>query len=464
MRINDFLKQITTKFNVHRDDVIRSKTKYTNLYRQAMLQLYAAGGISDPSRFSQKDVIQYLLEEGYNIIELSGRYSLDEAVLLREIYREDYKMGIAKTGRSLRTFEDSYWSVGYAEYPSPVRMVYNIVRLRRLLDSIDKFYTVNKFSSRKRHYVSNKTSYVFGIFKSSGSFSITEATADILKGTESEVKFYPLWGGLWRGIYSMLDLDLPESDEEESQFITGISVSQEKELLPMLIDMKFEMDGEYGHEYHKYVDESKWNSDTGITVTLRSVIAEKGGDNSRAVYEGVIDDVIATDETVLGVTSEGIYTSVRSNKNVIVTGQYVVDSYADEISGNEAFIFGSTGEFIPYDENNGEEYGVELEYDNTCPVNVYWGDGYREMYDTEFLPGAQDLRGGKTWFAEENISLQFNSLNRDKLLKLYNLSTVVDAIRTSFDFGESGFFGPLLVEDAEGKKFIESANLVAKEL
>lgn len=232
----------------------------------------------------------------------------------------------------------------------------------------------------------------------------------------------------------------------------------------MLIDMKFEMDGEYGHEYHKYVDESKWNSDTGITVTLRSVIAEKGGDNSRAVYEGVIDDVIATDETVLGVTSEGIYTSVRSNKNVIVTGQYVVDSYADEISGNEAFIFGSTGEFIPYDENNGEEYGVELEYDNTCPVNVYWGDGYREMYDTEFLPGAQDLRGGKTWFAEENISLQFNSLNRDKLLKLYNLSTVVDAIRTSFDFGESGFFGPLLVEDAEGKKFIESANLVAKEL
>lgn len=457
------------KFNnrvvVSQSTFSRVKTLYVGLYKQAMLQLYVNGFISDPGRWNEDEILTSLYEQGYLTFQSSGRMVLDETLLLYEVYKEDFKEGIEEAFNP--EFSPSYDPKNWESYisnfskPAVSRMFYIALRLRNIIEVFDRYYETIGARGRGRITVQNRVSYLSGKIWSSKT-PLNEAIAQLLAGYEAKM-VYCSYGKPFRdSLYAFFGVE----DDGTATFIEGVSAEQEAELLLEMSDGDHILTGECGEMLSSWVKLNVWDVKGGTGGSLKDTILLEEED----VYKTSLVDILeGFEEGLTGVMtgSNGAYLSVdRVKQSVHVCGQYVYDTLSEELVTGTAVFSGMTGEFI---ENISQEdaidfLGIDLEFKGS-PLIVHSGSSFVEAYDLDFVGNSEHLNGGNTWFSSIEATLDFEDRSIEEIQSMVDTSTIENALKSSHMLSENGYFGPLIGgEPLSTSEFSKVLISVAKEL
>lgn len=449
----------------------RIKTLYVGLYKQAMLQLYANGLISDPGRWDEDEILNSVYEQGYRTFQTSGRMVLDEVLLLQEVYREDFKEGIheAYNPDVSPGIDAKNWGTYLSNFETPTysRMFYIAVHLRNVIQVLDRFYDSIGLRNKSRITIQSRLSYLSGNIKSQPKIPANEATAQVMAGYEAKIVYRSLGKPFQKSLYAFFNVEYP-GDGEAPKFISGVSLEQEAELLLKMLDGKYHLDGECGKLAQEWIKEMLWSS--GKSNYINSLGQEIRLAMEKEVYlpgffeafEGIGEDL----EGVL-IDSDGAYMRKGENTQAIhMCGQYAYDSMGQELLPTTTTLSGMNGEFIEdiSTEEAIDELGVDLEFTGS-PVIVHSGEEYVKAYDLDFVGNSEHLNGGKTWFSSIGATLEFGNADVDYLLSTVSTDTVEDCVRSAALLSENGYFGPLIGDHPESSTDYSKVVIsVAKEL
>lgn len=437
---------------VQQSSFIRVKTQFLCLYKQAMLQLYVNGHISDPGRWDDVEIARSMTDQGYSMVTSSGRRELSEALFLYHVFKEDYNEGIAEALNPDVEFylDPKNWENYLSNYDKPTtpRMFYLAYRLRAILESLDRMYDALELTTKNKKTLPNRIFYSAGILKNKVKWALNEGSAILMAGYGSSIRYRSLGNGMSKATYSYFDEERPRL-ESEGRFVAGISVAQEAELLLFMLDGSLDFSGELSTRIYDWNRENLWTSSNTIEKSLeneikRSSSGEHFAEEIRAQLKGIGDD-----ERGLTLNSRGFYTVVEGETKALhMSGQYVFDSLTGDLLKSTAFLSGMNGELIEEltEEDAIEETGIDLQYPGS-PVLVHSGEAFIPCQDVDFIGNSNYLHGGQSIFSRDVGSLSFGNMSPDDVIKGVDTSTVAGCIKSAYLQSENGYFGPVVGDE-----------------
>lgn len=438
--------------SVQQSSFIRVKTQFSCLYKQAMLQLYVNGFIRDPGRWDKNEIANSMREQGYNMVDTSGRITLDESYALEEVYKEDYKEGIAETYNPSVEFylDPKNWENYLSNFdkPNTSRLFYLAIKLREILESLDRMYNCMNFDAKGKKFAQNRILYSTGVLRNKVRWGIDEGTAQALAGYGTSLRYHSFQEGLSKSLYAYFGEYRPQPTEE-GRFVKGVSVEQEAELLSGNIDGSRMFYGELGNLIFEWNSANVWHNNDLLEKSLETEVKRQDGgqvisDTVRAKIQGIGDD-----EVPLTLNGRGFFTRVKNvTKALHMSGHYVFDSLTEELLNPASFLSGMNGELIEElsEDEAIHETGVELEYTGS-PILVHNGESYTPCQDVDFINNSRYLHGGKSLFLSLAGGLSFDNVSPEDLMQGVDTTTVEGCIRLAYAQSESGYFGPVVGEE-----------------
>lgn len=481
--VREYLEDIrNTHSLVTRKNMLEVKREYLNLYKQALLQLWSDSVIQDPGYLSIEEALAYRVKDPNSTRETSGRVSLDPKILLLDGFREEYKFGLTDTFASeddLLSYDVSNWTRFDVKDLSIGREFYNAFRLKKLCEDIDYLYELSSFQrdfetgklSKEKATRQLRVNYI------NGKFSPTNGSGGKLPLSESIARLYAYSNGLkrkslkmvyWSLLYKELGIEENTIDKDGiGLFIEGISYKQELELFDLVINWKVELSGEYGKLIKSKALEFNTDNNNISSKTYKDSFLEKYNYDISSKILGIVNELLSEDEsrTIVMINNNDVYYTQGNNENLLMSGQYVIDSVNRDVLGVSTTYSGDMGEYVNARdiEIAREELGIDIEITG-CPVilNVDTNENpslktrlnakksrfiAEEYYPIEQVKGATDLHAGGTFFTKNVGSLSLRQDNQDMLRNHAQVAeTLKDQVISTIELNENGYYGPLRVD------------------
>lgn len=460
VRLSNMVLEVNAKRNVHRVKLVEVKTRYQWLYRQATLQMYRSGIMSDPGYWQDTKIIEALSDFGIGFISRSGRVDFTEERVLYELYKAKFKSG-DYSREPVNPLEQTTNYRNWTKFGEVglIRQVYSAMRLRNILKNIDDLYEELQFDRLLLKKISPKLKYISGRVDSRDKPTL-EGIAKVLAG-KFELKYGNYKDKQWSlladiGAYSTLP-----DDGTPGYFLNDISQEQEKDLYKLINEYRVPMYGRGSEDVDAWYRSTAWSGGQTYEGYLDTRLVEVHEPSSS--LGRYIKDIIGEEGRLLTINDEGFYYvdgELASTKlKELHVGQYCVDVGVEggEVLSHETIMRGACGEFV----QRGIEYISEEEYGERmivrgCPVNIYKNGEFQEYYDLEQVENGLLINRGKTWFDTVN-GVVGEANNQEEIAVRMRMGGVGNKLKLQYLNSDSGLYGSerVLISDEDLEKEYE---------
>lgn len=486
--LREYTEEIRQDYgSITRKSLLEVKREYLNMYHQALLQLWADDCSLDPGYLSKEDLLKFRIGYKHATRNTSGRVSLDPDVILLDGFKEEYKYGMTagfSRKDELTSYEESNWTRFGVKDISIGREFYNAMRLGQLCEDLDSLYENCGFDNGKEKATrALRINYYSGKFLAANKIPLTESVARAYAYSHA-IKRRSFDEVYWEVLYAELGIDVSSvKNEDPGLFIKGISYEQELELFDLVISWRVELEGEYGHILKEHNLTFDRDNTKVVKKTFKEDFLEK---NSVEISEKMVDLVNSTLADLKGrkvvlFNDREFYYSEGISENLLMAGQYSIDTVNKDILGVTTTYTGDMGEYVYVGDVDRarEELGIDIELtgapvilcvdtkensDLKTRLGIKKGRfAMAEYYPIEQVKGATDLHAGGTFFSKNVKSLPLSGECRDALRnQASSVESLKDKVRSTIQLSEAGFYGPIRV-DATRQEIREAVVSVMEE-
>lgn len=486
--LREYTEEIRGNYgSITHKSLLEVKREYLNMYHQALLQLWADDCSLDPGFLSREDLLKFRIGYKHATRNTSGRVSLDPDVILLDGFKEEYKYGMTE-GFShkdeLTSYEESNWTRFGVKDISIGREFYNALRLGKLCEDLDSLYENCGFDSGKEKATrALRINYSSGKFIAVNKIPLTESVARAYAYSHAlkRMSFDEVY---WEVLYAELGIDASGvKNEDPGLFIKGISYEQELQLFDLVLAWRVELDGEYGHLIRERTLVFDRDNTRVVKKTYKEDFLEK---NSVLISEkmvSLVNSVLAgrSDRKVVLFNDREFYYSEGRSENLLMAGQYAIDTVNRDILGVTTTYTGDMGEYVYTGdvERARDELGIDIELTGSPVIlcvdtkenpklkqrlGIKKGRfATAEYYPIEQVNGATDLHAGGTFFSKNVKTLTLSGECRDALRnQASTVESLKDKVRSTIQLNEAGFYGPIRV-DATRQEIREAVISVMEE-
>lgn len=364
------------------------KRYYLSMYRCYMLMLYDMNYISDPTRYSEKQIIKNCLELGIDdIFTYSGKVDITSCHIKFAMYKNK---------------ED-------AERYNFLSKLYNALRYKELAHTVDKLYEEFNYAEKESNVIKITALPKAAMYVQKSGIPFDEATAQCISTFAEETKDDNIREGIWE--LSLKLLDIPVKHYENGVFDNKLTHEEEVDCIEGILNGIFKINGgEYSNKiqdwlkYHRWNSESKWKSETlGLYDYIFSSCVPE--------IEGLLTEKINSIKgNILTIYKDTLYYNIERESYEM---PYGVFSLVCEADGSETFlpegdnVHGFTGEL--YTEKRLLDDGITYV---GCPIMMNRSlSKVERFYDLEQTDIPTD-----SWFEDnKDMSIQFEEVTGNKI-------------------------------------------------
>lgn len=427
MKVLDFLDKMNTKKSIKTQRLIDLKGYYTCMYRAAMVKMYDACYISDPTRYDEKEIRSNIVDlDIKSMFDISGILVVDSRQIQYAIYKNKGNEVVLKF----------------------LELLKDVIKYKEYCSDINHLYDSCGFSESNRCSVSLGLRTRGAMIEARTDFGISRAIiACFLKPDETAVEM-SFNEKLWELAMGILEIP-KEKWKIDGILDKDLSHEEEVDCIELLLNGLVLSSGIYSEKLQSWLYEHKWKSKS-MTTVCKGLYDFLFSSYSSEVF-GIESDVLNTSgKEILAVQRGTYYTKKKISTYNIPIGVFTVIGNLDKTLFDGSAMNGYTGEVysVDYLESEGISYVG-------CPIELYITPRESVLfYDIEQTEIKSD-----TWFKSEGGDIYFCDGLRDGYFKR-NCYSVESLEYRLYEIYKNSYIGELVgkLSDIEGleksKKYI----------
>lgn len=358
-----------------------------------MMKLYDLGYISDPTRFTKKEMFTVIEELGIkSMFGTLGSIVLDTQQVQYSIYKN----------------KDDEEKLEF------LSILKEVLRYREYSSAIDKFYDSNLFAEGNKQQVSMGLKQKCAKIESKMDYGISRAIVACFIPSTSTVMELNFNKDVWN--LAMKELGVPESEWSDNGLIDkDLTHEEEVDCIRLLLEGSVLPTGRYAEHFKSWLFDHKWKQRgmTNVCKGLYSFVFASYSEQVLELLSKILNDNHDKGTPVLALQDSYYYIEKPIENFNIPVGCFVVSSAEeDTILFDGAVMCGYTGEVYPVDylQTEGINYVG-------CPIELNTSFKEKELfYDIEQVDVQVD-----TWFKSSDITWYFYDEDEEIPTKKNNL-------------------------------------------